>query len=45
MKTINDYYDIAINVWLYEMLLYAKESYVAANMARLSVSMILEGRF
>lgn len=45
MKTVIDYYNIAFKVWFSEMLLYAKEDYTAADMAILSITMILEGRF
>lgn len=45
MKTAQDYYEIAYLTWLVEMVFLSKESYVAADMAGLSIAMILEGRF
>lgn len=49
MKTVKDYYEIALHTWCIEMLdalLVSKsDKYVAVMMSAYAVEMILEGRF
>lgn len=49
MKTVKDYYEIAVSVWLGEMLeallVSTSDKYDAVIMSALAAEMILEGRF
>lgn len=49
MKTVKDYYDIALHIWRIEfidaLIVSKSDHYVAAIMAAYAVEMILEGRF
>lgn len=49
MKTVKDYYEIALHIWRFEiidaLIISKSDHYVAAMMAAYAAEMILEGRF